>query len=387
LDNHEFSQSKSIADLALRSVLCCPIMVTGSVRGAMYLGTKKPTESFTQNDLKTLALFATIAGMLINHIEYIGQQNSAIKRLTRYDARGGIVAESKKMQDVFDKVNAIERSDITVLLQGETGTGKDLFARYIHDGSSRKTRPYIVVNCSSLRGDLLESELFGHRRGSFTGAVSDHEGLFVAADGGTLFLDEIGEMSPNLQAKLLRTLESGKIRQVGANHENKVDVRIICATNRLLEKMVDEGAFRKDLYYRINQLKIVLPPLKEREEDSLLLAYYFLEKYKSNNHDKNIVDFHPDSVRFILAYDWPGNVRELASAVHCAVLSATGPFVSLEAGEKITRDFNFEEATLNFQKRLIGTALKATAHNKEQAAKLLGLSRSTFFRYLAAGKE
>jgi transcriptional regulator with GAF, ATPase, and Fis domain len=387
LETHEFNQSQSIAELHLMSVLCCPILVAGAVRGAIYIGTKKTTESFSEADLKTLDLYATIAGMLINHVDYIVHQSNAIKQLTGYHDRGGIVAESKIMQDIFTKVDAMNRSAITILLEGETGTGKDLLARYIHNTGPRKAGPFIVVNCCSLQSDLIESELFGHKKGSFTGAVGDHEGLFIAADGGTLFMDEIGEMNQNLQAKLLRVLENGVIRQVGASLEKKVDVRIICATNRTLNSMVAEGSFRKDLYYRINQMTITLPPLKERGEDCVLIAYYFLEKFKSENPSQNIIDFHPDSIRFISSYDWPGNVRELAGAVRCAVLSATGPFVTVEIGGKITRNFDFETATLNFQKRLIDSAIRASFNNKEQAARLLGLSRSTFFRYLFAIKE
>jgi transcriptional regulator with GAF, ATPase, and Fis domain len=387
LSSRQFSTSQSIIDLRLVSVMCCPIKVAARTIGVLYLGTRKPMESFSDSDLRVLNLYATVAGMLINHVDYISHQNNAIRQLTHYQQRDGVIGESKKIQDILQRIDTVADADITVLLEGETGTGKDVFAHYLHNKSGRRAKPMVVVNCSSLQGELLESELFGHKRGSFTGAQTDHEGLFAAADGGTLFLDEIGEMSEGLQAKLLRTIETGKIRPVGATSERKVNVRIICATNRDLTTMVSQGTFRKDLYYRINQFSLRLPPLREREGDAVLLAYFFLEKYKCEYPAKNIVDFHPDSLRFITVYEWPGNVRELAAVIHRAVLSANGPFVTVDIGEKITEDFNFELATRNFQKRLLEAALMAAGNNREQAAKLLGMTRSTFFRYLAALKE
>lgn len=386
LEDPQFNSSESIADLHLTSVICCPIRSAGKIIGVIYLGSKKNTVSFTPGDLRILNMYAIVAGMLISHVEYISQQNNAIKRLTRYSRQEGIVAESKAIKDILRNIESLTLSNIPVLLEGETGTGKDLVARHIHNTSVRKENPMVVVNCSSLRGELLESELFGHKRGSFTGAVRDHKGLFRAADGGTLFLDEIGEMDTSLQAKLLRTLETGLIRSIGSTIEESVDVRILCATNRNLAQMVDEGLFRKDLFYRINQVYIKLPPLREREDDSILLAYYFFDKYKAQYPHKDVVDFHPDALRLISSYQWPGNVRELAGAVHNAVLSATGPLVRMELAATESDAINFEDAVRQYQNKLIMRSLKATGGNKEQAAKLLGMSRSTFFRYLSQFK-
>jgi transcriptional regulator with GAF, ATPase, and Fis domain len=259
-----------------------------------------------------------------------------------------------------------------------------VLARLVHTKSGRSERKYVVVNCSSLRGELLESELFGHKKGSFTGAVSDHNGLFSEADGGTLFLDEIGEMDVMLQAKLLRTLETGKIRPVGSSAEESVDVRIICATNQDLESMVEKGAFRKDLHYRLNHFVIKLPPLKEREDDILLLAYFFLDMFKARYPNKELADFHPDSLKAIAFYEWPGNVRELSSVIHRAVLSCEGPLVTLDLPSQQHNTIDFDKATRDFQKTLVNRALHIAGGNREKAASLLGISRSTFFRYLAA---
>lgn len=384
LSDPTFADARSIVDLRLSTVLCCPLRVAGKTSGVIYLGSKKATVSFSRRDLDTLNVYATVVAVLINHVEYISQQHTAIRRLARSEEHEGIVAESKVMKDLLASVESLAGSDITVLLEGETGTGKDLIAHLIHRKSRRADQEMVVVNCSSLHGELMESELFGHRRGSFTGAVRDHAGLFRAASGGTVFLDEIGEMDAGLQAKLLRTLETGTVRAVGATDEQTVDVRVVCATNRNLTEMVEKGQFRKDLYYRINQYQLKLPPLTEREDDCVLLAYYFLEKYKSTYPHKEIVDFHPDAVKAVLAHDWPGNVRELASAVHKGVLAARGPLVSIDLAGFHQAPITYEKAMQDFQRRVLRDAIRACGGNKERAAKRLGLSRSTFFRYLSA---
>jgi transcriptional regulator with GAF, ATPase, and Fis domain len=384
LDDPAFSGSRSILDLQLSSVLCCPLRVAGKTSGVIYLGSKKASTSFSRRDLDMLNVYATVVAMLINHVEYISQQHTIIRRLARCEEHEGIIAESKVMRDLLANIEPLAASDIPVLLEGDTGTGKDLFAHLIHQKSRRADKAMVVVNCSSLHGELMESELFGHRKGSFTGAVRDHEGLFVAANGGTLFLDEIGEMEAGLQAKLLRTLETGTVRAVGATEERGVDVRIICATNRKLADMVERGTFRKDLYYRINQYRLILPPLCEREDDCVLLAYYFLEQYRSSYPSKEVIDFHPDTIKAIVTHDWPGNIRELAGAVHKGVLSARGPLVTIDLGMADQTPRTYESAMREFQRRVLRDAVRACGGNKEKAAKRLGLSRSTFFRYLAA---
>jgi transcriptional regulator with GAF, ATPase, and Fis domain len=250
LADPSFSKSRSIADLRLASVVCSPIMIAGATIGIIYVGSRKMAVSFSSKELSVLSVYAAIAGMLINHVEYISRQNKTIIKLTgAHEAADGFIAESKAMKTVVASVNSLAASDIVVLLEGPTGSGKNHVAELIHKKSRRAAKPFLVVNCCSLRGELLESELFGHKRGSFTGAVSDQLGLFAAARGGTLLLDEIGELDLTIQSKLLRVIESGTVRPLGATGETSVDVRVICATNRDLVEMVKSGAFRRDLYY------------------------------------------------------------------------------------------------------------------------------------------
>ena len=383
LTNPMYNNSKSIADLKLLSVLCTPIKFIGQFTGLIYIGSRNATASYSEQDLDNLKLYATIAGMLINNIEIIAYQNSIIKKLST-TLPDGIIAESKEMQQVLSIIDSIADSEISILLEGETGSGKSKIAQLIHKKSKRHDKPFIVINCSSLRGELLESELFGHKKGSFTGAVNDHDGLFKAAHGGVLFLDEIGELDLSLQAKLLRTLETQTVRPIGSTKEFPADVRIICATNRNLKAMIETTTFRSDLYYRINQFSITISPLRKRTEDLIPLSYYYLEHYKSLYPSKNIFDFHPDTINFIQTYEWPGNIRELMNVIHRAVLTSRNPLIVFDLNNtESTFSFDFETATKNFQKDLISKTIVMTCGNKEAAAKKLGLSRSTFFRYQA----
>jgi len=278
-------------------------------------------------------------------------------------------------------------SDIAVLFHGETGSGKEMLAERLHRKSPRVGRPFVAVNCSALKSELLESELFGHKKGSFTGAVQDKAGLFTAAHGGTLFLDEIGDLDPGLQAKLLRALETGKIRPVGGTVEISVDVRVIAATHRDLQALIAEKGFREDLYYRLAQITLELPSLRERPDDIPLLAQSFLERFKVKYPGKDLRSFDPGSLAAMVIYAWPGNVRELLNAVHKAVLLSDGPLVKMEmgtGGKSAEPEFlGMDDATKRFQKQYLEKALALCGGNREQASKILGMSRSTFFRYLA----
>jgi transcriptional regulator with GAF, ATPase, and Fis domain len=385
LCNPEFCNAQSVADLKIASALCCPVTVAGKTSGVIYLGSRKAGHSYSKNDLSVLNTYSILAGMIVNHVEFISQQQASIHRLTSFSAFDGVVGESDVMKKVFAAVISLEHSDIPVLIEGETGTGKDVIANLVHKKSKRAAMPFVAVNCSSLRGELLESELFGHVKGAFTGAVKDHGGLCLAANSGTLFLDEIGEMDISLQAKLLRMLENGMIRPVGSSAERNVDIRLVFATNRNLQEMVEDRLFRQDLYFRINQFRIPLPPVRNRGEDAVLLAYFFLEKFKTEYPHKNFVDFDASSLRTIAAYEWPGNVREIANSVHKAVLMSAGPLVEMDLPDTGSRGpESFEAATRDFQKTFLLKSIRACNGNKEETAKMLGMSRSTFFRYTAS---
>lgn len=379
-----FKNAHSIADLKLRSVLCTPMLTAGKCVGLIYIGSGNPAVSFSPDDLAAVSLYASIAGMLIQHVDFITNQQRTIERLSGTGGEEGIIAGCPSMRAVAGAVRAIAAADISVLLEGETGTGKNRIAELIHEKSGRSSGPFIVVNCSALHGELLESELFGHKKGSFTGATVDHRGLFAAADGGTLLLDEIGELEIPLQAKLLRTLETGSIRPIGSSRELPVNVRVICATNRDLKAMVREGLFRADLYYRINQFSITIPPLRQRGDDIELLALSLLNRLKQRYPDRGISGFSPESLSFIRTHSWPGNIRELSNAIHRAVLMADGPLIGFDLQqEDAALPVDFDSATRHFQKQFLEKAIKAAGGNKEVAAQTIGLSRSTFYRHLS----
>lgn len=383
LDDPKYSQAQSIVNLKLNTVLCAPIQLAGSITGLIYIGCRKPQISYNDTHLQTLRLYALIAGMLIHNVDYISRQQESIRRLAGAEQGGGLIAGSPVMQSMLEQLKPVVNSDISILLQGETGTGKDVIANYIHNTSGRAKGEFVAVNCSSLRGELLESELFGYKQGAFTGAVKDRKGLFQAAHGGTIFLDEIGEMDMALQAKLLRVLETGKARPVGAVKEEAADVRVLCATVQNLNKMVEEGKFRQDLYYRLAQVTVELPPLRKRGEDILLLAYYYLEKFRARYPHKEIKDIHPDTVNALMSQPWPGNVRELVNVIHRSFLSSPGAVLKMK-GEDFEHKFkSLDEATQDFQKQYLSRALALAGGNRENAAKMLNMSRSTFFRYLS----
>jgi transcriptional regulator with GAF, ATPase, and Fis domain len=387
LANPAYANSPSIIDLKLHSVLCCPITAAGRTSGLIYLGSNLPTISFGADDLRELEIYALVVGCLINHLGYIAMQSKILAALQDEAGQPGMVATCPPMKKVLDEARIVAQGEIAVLLEGETGTGKDVLAHYIHRNSRRSAKPFLVINCSTLRGELLASELFGHKKGAFTGAIQDQQGFFAAAHGGTLFLDEIGEMDLALQAMLLRTLESGMIRPVGQTAEIRVDVRLICATNRQLEASIAKGEFRQDLYYRINQHGIQLPPLRDRGEDMLLLAHYFLEKSKAIYPEKSITGIHPESLFAIRRYKWPGNIRELANVVNKAVLFSTSAVITLTLPkENLDRWMDMEEATRHFQLDHLQKALDFSGGDKDKAAAMLGMGRSTFFRYLSQAR-
>ncbi|MBI3008572.1 MAG: sigma-54-dependent Fis family transcriptional regulator [Candidatus Omnitrophica bacterium] len=295
----------------------------------------------------------------------------------------------EKMKSVFKLIEKVAPTNSTVLLYGETGTGKELAAKSIHKNSNRKENSFIAVDCGALQDTLLESELFGHERGAFTGAIRDKQGLIEVADSGTLFLDEIGDISPAMQVKLLRFLESGEYRMVGSTRVLKIDVRIIAATNRNLERIVKEGRFREDLYYRLNVVKIEIPPLRERKDDIMPLAEHFLKKYNSSL-GRHIKGISKDAEEKLLSYAWPGNVRELENAIERVSILCDGDWITIEDLPFLTPKgtLNIEKGSLDsmplseLEKMHIINVLKSCDGNKTRAAGILGIEVRTLYNKL-----
>ena len=304
---------------------------------------------------------------------------------------GNIIGKSKAMQDVFETIQKVAPSSATVLIEGESGTGKELAAKAIHYNSTRRDRPIIAVNCSALTETLLESELFGHEKGAFTGAVSMKKGRFELADGGTLFLDEIGELTANLQVKLLRVLQERVIERVGGVKPIPVDIRVVAATNKTLKAEMQEGRFREDLYYRLNVVHLSLPPLKDRPEDIRLLVNHFINKYADERRASTpLTGIDPEVERFFYNYNWPGNVRELENVIERALILCTGDTIcmadlpkdyqrhvdsALELGE-IPANAKLYETMASVERALIERALKISGGVQAHAAELLGIGKS-----------
>lgn len=320
---------------------------------------------------------------LVEHQNLI-EENIALRRKIedRYLFEG-IIAKSPKMLKIFELIKIVAPSNATVLIIGKTGTGKEVIARAIHQQSQRRSKSFIATSCAALPESLLENELFGHEKGSFTGAVERKQGKFEAGDKGTLFLDEIGEINANTQIHLLRAIEEKKITRVGSNEEIDVDVRVIAATNRNLKVMVEQGKFREDLYYRLNVVTIDLPTLKDRREDTLPLAEHFLKRYAEEN-EKSIKNFSPEVIEFMLNYSWPGNVRELENMIERGVILSKDSAITLaELPQDITHPVPADKKTIEaVMRNHIINVLEETKGNISQAAKILGVRRMTLYNKL-----
>ena len=307
------------------------------------------------------------------------------------DAFQQLVGKSQIMQEVFRRLRLAAQSDVTILLTGESGTGKELAARAVHALSSRKDKPFYAINCAAIPETLLESELFGHVKGAFTGAIRDKVGVFQAADGGTLFLDEIGDTSPMLQLKLLRVLQEGEIRRVGDERGIKVDVRLLTATNKDLKSLLASGEMREDFYYRIRVFEITLPPLRNRREDLPLLVNHFIAE-GSRVHHRAVKDIANDALQYLMNYSWPGNVRELKNAIDHAFVIVSGDCVTLldlpsEIRESVSKPTSPSTTVslnpeMQAERQRIEDALARANGQKTEAAKLLGISRVTLWKKL-----
>jgi len=429
-----FSGMNSVEDLRLRSVMCVPVATSlergARVEGVLYVDNRLQESAFGPEDLELLRLVADQASLAIRNARQLAELRERAERLSastrkiellneqlgrkvrdrdselsvvrqelgrergRYDYTA-IVGASSGLRRVFQQLDRIIESDLPVLVQGESGTGKELIARAIHFNGARKDKAFVSENCAALPDTLLESELFGHARGAFTGAHRAKKGLLEQADGGTLFLDEIGDMSPEMQKKLLRVLQEGEVRAIGSEERVKVDVRIIAASHHNLEQLVREGRFREDLYYRVHVLKVELPPLRERREDIPLLAEALLAR-AAREANRPAAILPREVLAALAAHDWPGNVRELENEMRRIAVLA-GDEVRLEhlssavlerrpaaaAGSSSAPEAgSIRDAVADLERRSIEAALASCSGNKSRAAKQLGISRFALQRKL-----
>lgn len=392
LDSEKFSAKESVISYGIKSVMCVPLISKDKLLGALYIDSHSQKGIFSESDLEFLIAYAHQASLVIENAylrEMLLKENIYLKsELSERYYFENIVGQSKKMQEVFSIMRKVLNSSLPVLIIGETGTGKELVARSLHYSSQRKNRKFVPIYCGGLPESLLESELFGYKKGAFTGALYDKKGLIEEADGGTLFLDEIADIPLSIQAKLLRFLQEGKFRRIGETEERYVDCRIIAATNKDLEEEIKKRNFREDLYYRLNVIKINLPPLREREEDIILLSNYFLKKF-SEKENKKIKGFSKEAIEFLKNYNWPGNVRELENKIAKAVALCEGEIIHLkdliEEKEREKEELFKIKRLADYLKEKEREYLKKVLEiykNKSEVAKLLGISRRTLYNRL-----
>ncbi len=392
-DSDDFAGARSLAVANVHSVLAVPLRFAARTLGVLYLDSSSPKARFDEGHLELLTAIAGIASVALENARQIEWLESENRRLADdVSLEHNMVGESPAMRSVLEFVAKVAPGRTTVLITGESGTGKELVARAIHQNGERARRPFVAINCAALAATLLESEMFGHERGAFTGAVAQKQGKLEVADGGTLFLDEVGELASPLQAKLLRVLQEQEFERVGGTRSIRVDVRVIAATNRDLKEMVRSGGFREDLFYRINVVALAMPPLRERREDVPLLARYFASKCAARC-GRNVVGITAEAIDCMVRYDWPGNVRELENAVERAIVLGSGEFIRpedlpesvLEAEPRGAGGIpKYHEAIQKTKKEIILKAFKEAGGNYVETARLLDVHPNYLHRLVRA---
>ena len=401
-DMEDFGASQSIARAKIRSIIGVPLAVGERVTGIVQVDNRQGDRSFVQRDMEGLVVLARQLALAIENARLFQRVKVTEVRLTgenlflKSKARRhhDIIGQSASIKAVFELIDRVVDTNATVLITGETGTGKEVIARAIHYRSKRKDQLFVPQNCSALPENLLESELFGHKKGSFTGADSEKKGLFEIAHRGTIFLDEIGETSPALQAKLLRVLQESEVRPVGAMYPKKVDSRVVAATNRKLQLEVTEGRFREDLFYRLNVFPIHLPPLRERGDDIRLLAEHFLARF-SREYNRPVVSFSPETIAIMCTYKWPGNIRELENEIQRLVIyGVSGEFIlpehlapRLRRGQALLSKVapakgGLKQMMEEVERWLLMDTLNRHENNKTRAAKELLITREGLHKKL-----
>jgi len=377
-----FNASESVEAFTIRSTICCPLVVRNARLGVLHLDTRRMAGAFTESDVQLVGAIASQAAIAIANArlhEALRQENLQLRRAL--GSRHAIVGDSAAIRELMSIVRRVSAADATVLLRGESGTGKEVVARTIHALSPRRARPFVCVNCAAVPETLLESELFGHERGAFTGAVERRIGRFEQANGGTVFLDEIGEMPMSTQAKILRVLQEREFQRVGGTKSLRVNVRLVASTNRDLEAALEGGLFRQDLYYRLKVIEVFLPPLRERKEDLPLLCEHFLSEI-ARDLGRQAPAVDPGALDALRAHSWPGNVRELRNVLERAMVLGVGDVLRAKhLPREVRRGFvSREELPENLtlkdaERRHIADVLAFTRWNKRQAAALLHISR------------
>ena len=394
LSNDVFDPYQSYVNFNIQSIICLPLKIHGNLLGSVYLDSRRLL-TFTPEEFKFLTIFAQTAASAIqtSHLyEKLSQKNeSLVKNLQkRQDTHDNIIGNSSELMQVLKKIEQIAPTDVNVLVEGESGTGKELVAKAIHQNSKRKSRVFIPVDCGSLTEDVIESELFGHKKGAFTGAHQDKKGLFEEANFGTIFLDEISNLSLQTQTKLLRLIQEGELKRVGETKIRRVDVRIIAASNVALKQMVIEGRFRQDLFYRLSIFPIVVPALRNRKTDICILALHFLSVFKEI-YNKDITGFRDDAFELLESYAWPGNIRQLQNEIERAVIVTNNKWLSsvefshlkgTQHSEEIQFDgeVDFNKEVDSFKLKIIKEALKFHNNNWSKAAKHINISRQSMKR-------
>ena len=388
LSDSQFGTSESVVALKLSSVICAPLIAQGHVSGVLYCGNDRVKSLFERSQLDVLSIFAGQASLILQNAMLLNALRADKDRLSAElkDKRfGEIIGVCPSMMEVFRKLQKVATTDISVLITGETGTGKELIAHELHRRSGRANGPFVVINCGAIPENLIESELFGHVKGAFTGAVASRPGKFQVADKGTLFLDEIGELPLNLQVKLLRALQERVVYRVGDSKPEKVDIRIVAATNRVLEEEIRAGRFREDLYYRLNVVNLFLPALRERGDDVLIIAKALLSKY-ADELVSHVQGFTPQALSAIKKNPWPGNIRQLENRIKKALVlceqTLLGP-EDLDLGRDAENPIlPLEKAKEEFQRKYVLEVLERNNGNRTQTARDLGVDPRTIFRYL-----
>ncbi len=388
LSDTTFGKSESVLALQLSSVMCAPLMSQGEVVGALYVGNDEVKHLFDRQQLDLLVIFASQASLILQNAMLLTALRADKEKLSAElsDKRfGEIIGACASMMEVFRKLQKVAGTDINVLITGETGTGKELIAREIHRRSNRVSGPFVTVNCGAIPENLIESEMFGHVKGAFTGAIASRPGKFQQANAGTLFLDEVGELTPALQVKLLRAIQERVVYRVGDSKPERCDIRIVAATNRNLEAMIKTGEFREDLYYRLNVVNLWLPPLRERGEDTFIIAKALLSKY-ADELGSPVRGFSPAALAAIRKFDWPGNIRQLENRIKKALVlcdkTLLGP-EDMDLGPEAQAPIvPLEKAKEDFQRRYVLEVLERNNGNRTQTARDLGVDPRTIFRYL-----